>query len=77
MFLPVAGSGWILSISVLRSNLAVAVVMMVVAGFFTVNAILAVILLKMVCPILLLIIWFLFQRNEMLRSFIANCVSLK
>ncbi|XP_075875117.1 secretory carrier membrane protein 2, like [Nelusetta ayraudi] len=41
-------SGWILSISVLGSNLAVAVVMMVVAGFFTVNAILAVILLKMV-----------------------------
>ncbi|XP_033483715.2 secretory carrier-associated membrane protein 2 [Epinephelus lanceolatus] len=41
-------SGWISSISMIRSNLAVAVVMMVVAGFFTVNAILAVILLKMV-----------------------------
>ncbi|XP_026176279.1 secretory carrier membrane protein 2, like [Mastacembelus armatus] len=41
-------SGWIASISMIRSNMAVAVVMMVVAGFFTVNAILAVILLKMV-----------------------------
>ena len=41
-------SGWIASISVLQSNLPVAVVMMVVAGFFTVNAVLAVILLKMV-----------------------------
>eukprot|EP00066_Takifugu_rubripes_P018971 XP_011608237.1 PREDICTED: secretory carrier-associated membrane protein 2-like isoform X1 [Takifugu rubripes] len=41
-------SGWIASISVLRSNLPVAVVMMVVAGFFTVNAVLAIILLKMV-----------------------------
>lgn len=30
------------------SNLAVAVVMMVVAGFFTVNAVLAIVLLKMV-----------------------------
>ncbi|XP_069561706.1 secretory carrier membrane protein 2, like [Brachyistius frenatus] len=41
-------SGWISSISMIRTNLAVAVVMMVVAGFFTVNAILAVILLKMI-----------------------------
>uniref|UniRef100_A0A1A8G5G8 Secretory carrier-associated membrane protein n=1 Tax=Nothobranchius korthausae TaxID=1143690 RepID=A0A1A8G5G8_9TELE len=41
-------SGWILSISVIGTNLAVAVVMMVVAGFFTVNAVLALILLKMV-----------------------------
>ncbi|XP_054627658.1 secretory carrier membrane protein 2, like [Dunckerocampus dactyliophorus] len=41
-------SGWIASISMIRINLAVAVVMMVVAGFFTVNAILAIILLKMV-----------------------------
>ncbi|PWA18838.1 hypothetical protein CCH79_00004861 [Gambusia affinis] len=41
-------SGWISSISMIRSNLAVAVVMMVVAGFFTVNAVLGVILLKMV-----------------------------
>ncbi|XP_013857042.1 secretory carrier membrane protein 2, like [Austrofundulus limnaeus] len=41
-------SGWILSISVIGTNLAVAVIMMVVAGFFTVNAVLAVILLKMV-----------------------------
>uniref|UniRef100_A0A3P9NIP1 Secretory carrier-associated membrane protein n=1 Tax=Poecilia reticulata TaxID=8081 RepID=A0A3P9NIP1_POERE len=41
-------SGWISSISMIRTNLAVAVVMMVVAGFFTVNAVLGVILLKMV-----------------------------
>ncbi|KAK1798407.1 hypothetical protein P4O66_006741 [Electrophorus voltai] len=41
-------SGWITSISVIRSNLAVAVFMMVVAGFFTVNAVLATILLKTV-----------------------------
>ncbi|XP_028258375.1 secretory carrier-associated membrane protein 2-like [Parambassis ranga] len=41
-------SGWISSISMIKSNLAVAVVMMVVAGFFTVNAVLAVILLKLV-----------------------------
>ncbi|XP_041788995.1 secretory carrier membrane protein 2, like [Chelmon rostratus] len=41
-------SGWISSISMISTNLAVAVVMMVVAGFFTVNAVLAVILLKMV-----------------------------
>lgn len=61
IFLP--GSGWILSISVLRYNLAVAVVMMVVAGFFTVNAVLAVILLKMVCLVYLLIIGFLFLGN--------------
>lgn len=41
-------SGWITSITMINKNLAVAVVMMVVAGFFTVNAVLAVILLKMV-----------------------------
>ncbi|XP_028294903.1 secretory carrier membrane protein 2, like [Gouania willdenowi] len=41
-------SGWITSISNIRANVAVAVVMMVVAGFFTVNAVLAVILLKIV-----------------------------
>lgn len=41
-------SGWISSIAVIRSNIAVAVFMMVVAGFLTVNAVLAVILLKMV-----------------------------
>ncbi|CAL8352353.1 unnamed protein product [Merluccius merluccius] len=41
-------SGWISSISMVKTNIAVAVVMMVVAGFFTVNSILAVILLKMV-----------------------------
>ncbi|XP_058485537.1 secretory carrier membrane protein 2, like [Solea solea] len=41
-------SGWITAISMIGSNLAVAVVMMVVAGFFTVNAVLGVILLKMV-----------------------------
>ncbi|XP_073321124.1 secretory carrier membrane protein 2, like [Pagrus major] len=41
-------SGWISAISMIRINLAVAVVMMVVAGFFTVNAVLGIILLKMV-----------------------------
>ncbi|XP_062868647.1 secretory carrier membrane protein 2, like [Trichomycterus rosablanca] len=41
-------SGWIISISMIRTNLAVAVFMLVVAGFFTVNAVLAVMLLKMV-----------------------------
>ncbi|XP_068427531.1 secretory carrier membrane protein 2, like isoform X1 [Clinocottus analis] len=41
-------SGWIASISMIGTNLPVAVVMMVVAGFFTVNAVLSVILLKMV-----------------------------
>lgn len=41
-------SGWITSITIINTNLAVAVVMMVVAGFFTVNSVLAVILLKMV-----------------------------
>ncbi|XP_031600398.1 secretory carrier membrane protein 2, like [Oreochromis aureus] len=41
-------SGWITSITMINTNLAVAVVMMVVAGFFTVNSVLAVILLKMV-----------------------------
>ncbi|XP_068171359.1 secretory carrier membrane protein 2, like [Antennarius striatus] len=41
-------SGWISSISMIKQNLAVAVIMMVVAGFFTVNAVLAIILLKMV-----------------------------
>uniref|UniRef100_A0A3P9C729 Secretory carrier-associated membrane protein n=1 Tax=Maylandia zebra TaxID=106582 RepID=A0A3P9C729_9CICH len=41
-------SGWITSITIIKTNLAVAVVMMVVAGFFTVNSVLAVILLKMV-----------------------------
>uniref|UniRef100_A0A3P9JVQ5 Secretory carrier-associated membrane protein n=1 Tax=Oryzias latipes TaxID=8090 RepID=A0A3P9JVQ5_ORYLA len=47
-FCLISGSGWISAISMIRTNLAVAVVMMVVAGFFTVNAILAIILLKMV-----------------------------
>ncbi|CAB1338977.1 unnamed protein product [Coregonus sp. 'balchen'] len=41
-------SGWISSITMIRSNVAVAVIMMVVAGCFTVNAVLAIILLKMV-----------------------------
>ncbi|XP_062255242.1 secretory carrier membrane protein 2, like [Platichthys flesus] len=41
-------SGWITAISMIGSNLAVAVVMMVVAGFFTVNSVLGIILLKMV-----------------------------
>lgn len=48
MDVSVVDSGWISSISMINTNLAVAVVMMVVAGFFTVNAVLAVILLKMV-----------------------------
>uniref|UniRef100_A0A3P9INN8 Secretory carrier-associated membrane protein n=1 Tax=Oryzias latipes TaxID=8090 RepID=A0A3P9INN8_ORYLA len=47
-FCLISGSGWISAISMIGTNLAVAVVMMVVAGFFTVNAILAIILLKMV-----------------------------
>ncbi|KAJ8249257.1 hypothetical protein GJAV_G00232860 [Gymnothorax javanicus] len=41
-------SGWIAAISVIGSNVAVAVVMMVVAGLFTLCAVLSVILLKMV-----------------------------
>ncbi|XP_063045382.1 secretory carrier membrane protein 2, like [Engraulis encrasicolus] len=41
-------SGWIASIAVIGTNIAVAVFMMVVAGFFTVSAVLSVILLKMV-----------------------------
>ncbi|XP_050970105.1 secretory carrier membrane protein 2, like [Labeo rohita] len=41
-------SGWITAISVLKTNIAVSVFMMVVAGFFSVNAVLSVILLKMV-----------------------------
>ncbi|KAJ0001843.1 hypothetical protein NQD34_001639 [Periophthalmus magnuspinnatus] len=41
-------SGWIAAISMIQVNLAVAVTMLVVAGFFTVNAMLGVILLKMV-----------------------------
>uniref|UniRef100_A0A8C6UD53 Secretory carrier-associated membrane protein n=1 Tax=Neogobius melanostomus TaxID=47308 RepID=A0A8C6UD53_9GOBI len=41
-------SGWIAAISMISSNLPVAVTMLVVAGFFTVNAVLGVILLKMV-----------------------------
>ncbi|KAK3561578.1 hypothetical protein QTP86_010696, partial [Hemibagrus guttatus] len=41
-------SGWITAISMIKVNLPLAVFMMVVAGFFTVNAVLAVILLKMV-----------------------------
>ena len=49
LYVSVVDSGWIASISMIRTNLAVAVVMMVVAGFFTVNAVLAIILLKMVC----------------------------
>ncbi|CAL9702267.1 unnamed protein product [Knipowitschia caucasica] len=41
-------SGWIAAISMISPNLAVAVTMMVVAGFFTVNSVLGIILLKMV-----------------------------
>lgn len=48
-------SGWIYSLSVIGTNLAVAVFMMVVAGFFTVSAVLSVILLKMVLFFILLV----------------------
>ncbi|KAJ8417148.1 hypothetical protein AAFF_G00283750 [Aldrovandia affinis] len=41
-------SGWITAISVISSSVPVAVVMMVVAGFFTACAVMSVILLKMV-----------------------------
>nr|XP_055070825.1 secretory carrier membrane protein 2, like [Misgurnus anguillicaudatus] len=41
-------SGWITALTVLRTNIPVAVFMMVVAVFFTVNAALSVILLKLV-----------------------------
>ncbi|TSL68270.1 Secretory carrier-associated membrane protein 2 [Bagarius yarrelli] len=41
-------SGWITSIAMIRTNLVAAVFMMMVAVFFTVNAVLAVVLLKMV-----------------------------
>ncbi|XP_051557293.1 secretory carrier-associated membrane protein 2-like [Myxocyprinus asiaticus] len=41
-------SGWITAIAMLRTNIEVSVFMMVVAGFFSVNAVLSVILLKMV-----------------------------
>ncbi|XP_060742567.1 secretory carrier membrane protein 2, like isoform X4 [Tachysurus vachellii] len=41
-------SGWITSISMIKINPAVAVFMMIVAGCFTINAALAVILLKLV-----------------------------
>lgn len=41
-------SGWITSIATIRTNLAVAMFMMMVAVFFTVNAALAVVLLKMI-----------------------------
>lgn len=48
-------SGWIYSLSVIHVNLGVAVFMMVVAGFFTVSAVLSVILLKMVLFSILLV----------------------
>ncbi|KAK6475258.1 secretory carrier-associated membrane protein 2-like [Huso huso] len=41
-------SGWILALSVIGTNNAVAIIMMVVAGFFTACAVMAIILLKMV-----------------------------
>ncbi|KAI7790632.1 secretory carrier-associated membrane protein 2 isoform X2 [Triplophysa rosa] len=41
-------SGWIAAVSVVGSNLAVGVIMMVVAAFFTVCAVMSVVLLKMV-----------------------------
>ncbi|XP_048042294.1 secretory carrier membrane protein 2, like [Megalobrama amblycephala] len=41
-------SGWITAISLVKSNTAVSVFMMLVAGFFSVNAVLSILLLKMV-----------------------------
>ncbi|XP_043933121.1 secretory carrier-associated membrane protein 2 [Protopterus annectens] len=41
-------SGWILALSMIKTNTAVSVIMMVVAGFFTMNALLALFLLKRV-----------------------------
>ncbi|XP_061078190.1 secretory carrier-associated membrane protein 2-like isoform X2 [Conger conger] len=41
-------SGWIAAVALIPTNIAVAVVMMVVAGLFTICAVLSVILLKMV-----------------------------
>ncbi|KFQ39616.1 Secretory carrier-associated membrane protein 2, partial [Mesitornis unicolor] len=45
---PLSGSGWIAALSELHGNLAVAVIMMVVAGFFTLCAVLSLFLLKQV-----------------------------
>lgn len=59
-------SGWISSITMIRSNMVVAVVMMVVAGCFTVNAVLAIILLKMV-------LFGLFQSFRTDSNFNAKC----
>lgn len=41
-------SGWIAAVSVVGNNPAVGVIMMVVAAFFTVCAVMSVVLLKMV-----------------------------
>ncbi|KFP32386.1 Secretory carrier-associated membrane protein 2, partial [Colius striatus] len=46
--LPVSHSGWIAALSELHGNVAVAVIMMVVAGFFTLCAVLSLFLLKQV-----------------------------
>ncbi|KFU92399.1 Secretory carrier-associated membrane protein 2, partial [Chaetura pelagica] len=45
---PPPGSGWIAALTDLRQNLAVAIIMMVVAGFFTLCAVLSLFLLKQV-----------------------------
>ncbi|NXC76731.1 SCAM2 protein, partial [Anhinga anhinga] len=45
---PLACSGWIAALSEVKENLAVAVIMMVVAGFFTLCAVLSLLLLKQV-----------------------------
>ncbi|KGL94644.1 Secretory carrier-associated membrane protein 2, partial [Charadrius vociferus] len=45
---PLSRSGWIAALSELHGNLAVAVIMMVVAGFFTLCAVLSLFLLKQV-----------------------------
>lgn len=45
---PLSCSGWIAALSELREKLAVGIIMMVVAGFFTLCAVLSLLLLKQV-----------------------------
>lgn len=45
---PLSRSGWIAALSELREKLAVGIIMMVVAGFFTLCAVLSLLLLKQV-----------------------------
>lgn len=45
---PLPGSGWIAALSEVRSHVAVGVIMMVVAAFFTLCAVLSLFLLKQV-----------------------------